>query len=100
MILDKLYSFDTRVIHNYYDPVKNLGSLTAPIYQTSTYVFDSVEEGAACFSGESNGYIYTRINNPTLSLLEKRIADLSWNCIFFWHGSDNINTVDVIEPRR
>ncbi|HEM8292123.1 methionine gamma-lyase [Providencia rettgeri] len=76
MILDKLYSFDTRVIHNYYDPIKNLGSLTAPIYQTSTYVFDSVEEGAACFSGESNGYIYTRINNPTLSLLEKRIADL------------------------
>ncbi|MBN6361290.1 methionine gamma-lyase [Providencia huaxiensis] len=76
MILDRLYSFDTRVIHNYYDAAENLGSLASPIYQTSTYVFDSVEEGAACFSGESNGYIYTRINNPTLNLLEKRLADL------------------------
>ncbi|HGN1708056.1 TPA: methionine gamma-lyase [Providencia rettgeri] len=76
MILDRQYSFDTRVIHNYYDASENLGALAAPIYQTSTYVFDSVEEGEACFSGESNGYIYTRINNPTLSLLEKRLADL------------------------
>lgn len=76
MILDRQYSFDTRVIHNYYDASENLGALAAPIYQTSTYVFDSVEEGGACFSGESNGYIYTRINNPTLSLLEKRLADL------------------------
>lgn len=76
MILDKQYSFDTRVIHNYYDAAENLGALASPIYQTSTYVFDSVEEGAACFSGESNGYIYTRINNPTLALLEKRLADL------------------------
>ncbi|EPK8022189.1 methionine gamma-lyase [Providencia rettgeri] len=76
MILDRQYSFDTRVIHNYYDAAENLGALASPIYQTSTYVFNNVEEGAACFSGESNGYIYTRINNPTLSLLEKRLADL------------------------
>lgn len=76
MILDRQYSFDTRVIHNYYDAAENLGSLSSPIYQTSTYVFNNVEEGAACFSGELNGYIYTRINNPTLNLLEKRLADL------------------------
>ncbi len=53
-----------------------LGSATIPIYQTSTFVFDNAEHGAACFSGESNGFIYTRINNPTIGALENIIADL------------------------
>jgi len=45
-----------------------------PIYQTSTFAFESAEEGARCFSGESDGYIYTRIGNPTIADLEKTIA--------------------------
>lgn len=76
MNLDKVNSFETRIIHSNYSQGENLGALASPIYQTSTYVFSSVEEGAACFSGDREGYIYTRINNPTLNLLEKRIADL------------------------
>ncbi|MGO2345182.1 MAG: methionine gamma-lyase [Providencia sp.] len=76
MNLDKVSAFETRIIHSHYSQNENLGALASPIYQTSTYVFSSVEEGAACFSGDREGYIYTRINNPTLNLLEKRIADL------------------------
>lgn len=51
-------------------------SATVPIYQTSTFSFESVEEGAKCFSGESDGYIYTRIGNPTINALERQIAVL------------------------
>ncbi|UBX49640.1 methionine gamma-lyase [Providencia alcalifaciens] len=76
MSLDIKRSFETRAIHSHYHAQDHLGSLAPPIYQTSTYVFQSVEEGAACFSDEKDGYIYTRINNPTLSLLENRIASL------------------------
>lgn len=52
------------------------GSATVPIYQTSTFRFKSAEHGAACFSGESDGYIYTRINNPTIDALERQVAVL------------------------
>ncbi|QIC15008.1 methionine gamma-lyase [Providencia vermicola] len=76
MSLDTKNAFDTRIIHSFYNQRENKGSLIPPIYQTATYSFKDAEEGAACFSGEKEGFIYTRINNPTLDLLEKRIADL------------------------
>lgn len=76
MSLEKKNAFDTRIIHSFYEQRDNKGSLIPPLYQTSTYSFNSAEEGAECFNGEKEGYIYTRINNPTLNLLEKRIADL------------------------
>ncbi len=50
------------------------GALAVPIYQTSTFVFDSVEQGARRFALEEDGYIYTRLGNPTAAVLEKRIA--------------------------
>jgi methionine-gamma-lyase len=53
-----------------------MGSATVPIYQTSTFGFETVEEGARCFAGESKGYMYTRIGNPTIAALEKQIAKL------------------------
>ncbi|MDX9854206.1 MAG: PLP-dependent aspartate aminotransferase family protein [Tenuifilaceae bacterium] len=52
------------------------GSATVPIYQTSTFGFPNVDEGAKCFAGESDGFIYTRIGNPTISALEKQVAIL------------------------
>lgn len=50
------------------------GAATVPIYQTSTFAFSSADEGAKCFAGESKGYIYTRIGNPTIDALERQIA--------------------------
>jgi methionine-gamma-lyase len=53
-----------------------LGSAVVPIYQTSTFKFRNAEHGAKCFSGESDGYIYTRIANPTIKALENTVAVL------------------------
>ena len=56
------------------------GSATVPIYQTSTFRFKSAQHGADCFSGKSDGYIYTRIGNPTIHALEQNIAELENGC--------------------
>ncbi len=53
-----------------------LGSATVPIYQTSTFKFKNAQHGAECFAGESDGYIYTRIGNPTITAFEDNIAAL------------------------
>ncbi len=68
--------FATDAIHEGYDSKNHLGSLSTPIYQTSTYEFDSAEHGEACFAGESEGYIYSRLGNPTVRALEERVAKL------------------------
>ncbi|HLR59229.1 MAG TPA: methionine gamma-lyase [Pseudogracilibacillus sp.] len=68
--------FATNAIHEGYADKDHLGSLSTPIFQTSTYEFDSAEHGAACFAGESDGYIYSRLGNPTVRVLEERIASL------------------------
>ncbi|MBH3427910.1 methionine gamma-lyase [Pseudomonas alkylphenolica] len=68
--------FATRAIHHGYDPLSHQGSLVPPVYQTATFAFPTVEYGAACFAGEAGGHFYTRISNPTLALLETRIASL------------------------
>ncbi|MCK9376648.1 MAG: aminotransferase class I/II-fold pyridoxal phosphate-dependent enzyme [Syntrophobacterales bacterium] len=52
------------------------GEVSVPIFQTSTFAFPSAEEGAARFSGESPGYIYTRMGNPTVHALEDNLAAL------------------------
>ena len=57
--------------------LKNLyGTLAMPIYQTSTFIFDSAEQGGRRFALEEAGYIYTRLGNPTTTTLENKIAAL------------------------
>ncbi|MFK3723444.1 methionine gamma-lyase [Pseudomonas monteilii] len=73
---DERYGFSTRAIHHGYDPQAHQGALIPPIYQTSTYAFPTVEHGAACFAGEADGHFYSRISNPTLAVLEQRMASL------------------------
>lgn len=69
-------SFATRAIHHGYEPADNEGALTPPLHLTSTFAFESAEAGGEMFSGDRPGHIYSRISNPTLDLLERRIADL------------------------
>lgn len=67
--------FATRAIHGGYR--KNpTGSLATPIYQTATFTFDSAEQGGRRFAGEEQGYIYTRLGNPTNAQLEEKLAML------------------------
>ncbi|MFH0761193.1 MAG: aminotransferase class I/II-fold pyridoxal phosphate-dependent enzyme [Bacteroidota bacterium] len=67
--------FNTKLIHAG-EHEDALGSATVPIYQTSTFKFKNAQEGADCFSGKSDGFIYTRIGNPTIRALERNIAEL------------------------
>lgn len=67
---------ETSVIHDGYDAKDMLGSLTPPIFQTSTYTFGSAGEGERRFAGEEDGYVYSRLGNPTVTVLEERIAKL------------------------
>lgn len=65
----------TKAIHG--GVIKNkYGALATPIYQTSTFVFKNVEEGAKRFLGEEEGYIYSRLSNPTLTVAEEKVAIL------------------------
>lgn len=68
--------FQTRAIHYGYDAKKFHGSLNPPIYMTSTFAFDNVQQGADAFEGENNHYIYSRLGTPSQTLLEERIANL------------------------
>ena len=70
------FGFSTRAIHHGYDPKDHHGALVPPIYLSATFAFPTVEYGAACFAGEADGHFYTRISNPTLALLEARMASL------------------------
>jgi len=72
----KNLGFSTRAVHAGQSPDPVYGSLSTPIYQTSTFVFKDVAQGAARFAGDEEGYIYTRLGNPTQTALEEKIAAL------------------------
>jgi len=67
--------FNSKLIHagDYQD---EFGSAVTPIYQTSTFSFKNAQHGADLFAGKEKGYIYTRIGNPTINVLENKIAEL------------------------
>jgi len=67
---------ETIAIHSGYDAKEMLGSLSTPIFQTSTFEFNNAEHGAACFTGDEEGYIYSRLGNPTVKALEEKVAAL------------------------
>ena len=68
--------FDTRALHAGQQPDPTTGSRAVPIHQTTSYVFDSVDHAAGLFNLEVSGHIYSRISNPTVAVLEERIAAL------------------------
>ena len=63
-MLNKDCGFGTKAIHAGNVKDTQYGALTTPIFQTSTFVFDSCEQGGRRFAGEEAGYIYTRLSNP------------------------------------
>jgi len=67
---------DTLVIHEGYNDSEHHGSLAVPLYQTSTYSFETAEQGERRFSGVEQGPIYSRLGNPTVSVLEERMTAL------------------------
>ncbi len=70
------HRFETKTIHDGYESKSHHNSLASPIYQTSTFTFETAEAGERRFAGEEPGYIYSRLGNPTVRMLEERIASL------------------------
>ena len=76
MVEPDFHRFDTRALHAGQQPDPTTGSRAVPIHQTTSYVFDSVDHAAGLFNLEVSGHIYSRISNPTVAVLEERIAAL------------------------
>jgi methionine-gamma-lyase len=72
---NKKINFDSLCVHSGMGNFEHR-PVTPPIYQTSTFKFDNADQGAALFKGELDGYIYTRLLNPTVEAMENAIAEL------------------------
>jgi O-acetylhomoserine (thiol)-lyase len=68
--------FETLAVHAGASPDPATGARSTPIYQTTAYVFDDVDHAASLFNLQTYGYIYSRLTNPTVSVLEERVATL------------------------
>ena len=91
---ERNYNFETQTIHGGGGENAN-NALNPPIYQTSTFVFDNIDHVEKVMSFESDDYVYTRGNNPTLRLFEKRMALLERgkSAVAFASGMAAISTV-------
>jgi len=76
IVKPKLFQFDTLSLHGGQRPDPATGARAVPIYQTTSYVFNDSDHAAALFNLEQGGHIYSRISNPTVAVLEERIAAL------------------------
>jgi O-acetylhomoserine (thiol)-lyase len=70
------YKFDTLSLHAGHVPDAQHGSRAVPIHQTTSYVFRDTDHAAALYNMELGGHLYTRISNPTVAVLEQRVAAL------------------------
>ena len=86
--------FSTQALHEGHDTTKTEGTRAVPIYQTTSYVFNNSEHAADLFSLAEPGFIYTRLNNPTNDILEKRLAALDGGigAAVFASGTSAIST--------
>lgn len=75
----KHLGINSKLVHAGHRPDPT-GSVNVPIYQSSTFAFRNAEHGAALFAGAPDGYIYTRIGNPTVQALEDNVAELENGC--------------------
>ena len=99
------YKEATVVVHGNHEKNAN-GALTTPIYQTSTFVFDSAEQGGRRFAGQEDGFIYSRLGNPPTGQLERKIAllegteDLSYETLEKYTDPDSDSYHAMMEEIR
>lgn len=87
-------NISTQALHAGHDTTETLGTRAVPIYQTSSYVFNDTEHAADLFSLKKLGFIYTRLNNPTNDILQKRLAAVEGGigAVVFASGTSAIST--------
>lgn len=100
--MNKDYGFDTRTIHGGSTGKNPSNALNSPIFQTSTFVFNDIDHVEKVMSFQSDDYVYTRGNNPTLRLFENRMAELEHGegAVAFASGMAAISSVlfSFLEP--
>ena len=98
------YGFDTLQVHAGSRPDPATGARQTPIYQTTAYVFRDAEHAAALFNLQEVGYIYSRLTNPTVSVLQERIATLEGGvgavCCSSGHAAQIIALFPLMAPGR
>jgi O-acetylhomoserine (thiol)-lyase len=75
-VADRQYGFETLCLHAGQIPDAATGSRAVPLYQTTSYVFDSADHAASLFNLQTFGNVYTRLSNPTTAVFEERVAAL------------------------
>lgn len=99
---ERTYGFETLAIHAGAEPDPTTGARAVPIYQTTSYVFDDVDHAAALFNLQKFGNIYTRLTNPTVSVLESRIAALEGGtaacCTASGHAAQFLACLNLMRP--
>jgi O-acetylhomoserine (thiol)-lyase len=92
---------ETTAIHGGYEDDPTTRAVAVPIYQTVAYSFDSADHGAALFNLEAEGYRYSRIGNPTVAVLERRVAELEGGlealCVSSGQSAMNYAMLNVAE---
>ena len=86
--------FSTRALHAGHDTNAHGGTRAIPIYQSTAYVFNNSDHAANLFSLAELGFIYTRLNNPTNDILQKRLAEIEGGigAVVFASGTAAIST--------
>ena len=96
------FGFETRAIHAGAHPDPVTGARATPIYQTTSYVFEDVDHAADLFNLQTFGFIYSRLTNPTVSVLEERIANLENGraavCAASGHAAQFLVFFTLLEP--
>lgn len=96
------FGFETRAIHAGAAPDPATGARATPIYQTTSYVFEDVDEAAALFNLQKVGFIYSRLTNPTVSVLEEKLANLEGGvgatCTSSGHAAQLMAMFPLMQP--
>ncbi|WP_417514025.1 O-acetylhomoserine aminocarboxypropyltransferase [Minwuia sp.] len=96
------YGFETIAVHAGASPDPVTGARATPIYQTSSYVFEDVDQAASLFNLQTFGNIYTRLTNPTVSVLEERVATLEGGAaalaVASGHAAQMVLMFALLEP--
>jgi len=99
---DPKFDFATRAIHAGASPDPVTGARSTPIYQTTAYVFDDADHAASLFNLQTFGYIYSRLTNPTVAVLEERLASLEGGraavCAASGHAAQLLAFFSIMEP--
>lgn len=101
---DTTYGFDTLQIHAGARPDPATGARNTPIYQSTAYVFRDADHAAKLFNLEEVGYIYSRLTNPTVAVLQERIATLEGGvgavCCSSGHAAQIMALFPIMQPGR